>query len=253
MFTVAAYNIEGGVGVINGYRDYIFRGWRHFFPNTSVQFERIAQFFDEKRVDIALISEIDDIAFKTKWTSHTKVISEHCALKYFKFFPTYRIRSLYQGGNAILSRFPLISAETIKLPGGRWSRYINKATFKHENIEVSVFITHLSLGKKNRTLQIKAIAEILKQETQPFVLGGDFNIANDVELLPLYGLGMRSTDLQPTYPSWKPVEKRDYILVNRAFKGSQGYVDTSIHFSDHLPIIAECRLDPTLGLSDLHE
>lgn len=242
MFTVAAYNIEGGVGVTNGYHDYVLRGWRHFFRNESVQFARIANFFDDKQIDIALISEIDDIAYKTKWTSHTKFISESCGLKHFKFFPTFRIRSLFQGGNAILSRYPLLSAETIKLPGGRWSRYINKATFKHNGVEIAIFITHLSLGKKSRTLQIKAIADILVQEKQPVVLGGDFNTTSDDELLPLYAIGMKSTEMQFTYPSWKPLEKRDYVLVNAAFEGSEGYVDTSIRFSDHLPIITECTL-----------
>ena len=246
MFTVVAYNIEGGVGVTKGYREYFFRGWRHFFPNESEQFAHIARFFDDRQIDIALISEINDIALKTNWTSHTKFISERCDLKHFKFFPTFRIRSLFQGGNAILSRYPLISAETIKLPGGCWSRYINKATFRHDDMEVAVFITHLSLGKKNRTQQIQAIADIIKQEKQPVVLGGDFNTTSDEEMTPLYAIGLKSTEMQHTYPSWKPFEKRDYILVNQAFDESRGHVDTSIRFSDHLPIITECNLNKFL-------
>lgn len=243
MFTVAAYNIEGGVGVTKGYGSYLRHGWKHFLPNVSEKIHQIGKFFDDHGVDIAIISEIDDMSLRTKWVSQAQILSKHSELHHFKFFPTFIFKPFFHGGNAILSRYPMVAAETIKLPSGRWSRYINKATILMDHQEVEVYVTHLSLAKKHRDLQIREIANMLSKVKNPVILGGDFNTMEDgEEIKPLKSIGLRSGDTQFTYPSWKPKMKLDYVMGNKQVHIVSGYVSSQAIFSDHLPVMAECEL-----------
>jgi endonuclease/exonuclease/phosphatase family metal-dependent hydrolase len=85
-------------------------------------------------------------------------------------------------GNAILSRAPLRSARTARLPGSGEPRTILRCESEWDSLEVPLFTTHLAAwdiaNRKRRGAQVSSIAARLAANADPLtILGGDFNAA----------------------------------------------------------------------------
>jgi endonuclease/exonuclease/phosphatase family metal-dependent hydrolase len=81
-------------------------------------------------------------------------------------------------GTAVLSRFPIVSAENTHLPrpGNTQQRGLAHVVIDVDGKEVSVYNTHLqNLSEPARIMQIRAIAGIVAQDDRPQIFGGDMN------------------------------------------------------------------------------
>ena len=83
-------------------------------------------------------------------------------------------------GNAILSRAPLRSARTVRLPGSGEPRTVLRCESQWNEIEVPLLTTHLTawdIAKRGpRSVQVASIAARLAAADEPLtILGGDFN------------------------------------------------------------------------------
>jgi len=83
-------------------------------------------------------------------------------------------------GNAILSRAPLRSARTIRLPGSGEPRTVLRCESQWNEIEVPLLTTHLTAWdiaqRGPRSAQVESIAARLAAADEPLtILGGDFN------------------------------------------------------------------------------
>jgi endonuclease/exonuclease/phosphatase family metal-dependent hydrolase len=93
-------------------------------------------------------------------------------------------------GNAILSRFPVVSQDTIRLPSGQrfQARILVHARIKTPFGSVSMFTTHLNFqldDGSSREEQVIAIAQHVKEYSAgsdlPAILVGDFNADPDAD------------------------------------------------------------------------
>lgn len=152
-------------------------------------------------------------------------------------------------GNAVVSRYPFKSVETVIVPdppktekGYYETRCVIKAVVEFDGQDVMFLITHMGLMLGERLNAVETVCRILDETHMPAVLMGDFNITPDgEELKPIYER-MTDTDMtgEYTFPSDKPIKKIDYIF----YRGLEckSVVTVKDVISDHLPIIADFEL-----------
>jgi endonuclease/exonuclease/phosphatase family metal-dependent hydrolase len=153
-------------------------------------------------------------------------------------------------GNVILSRAPLRSARTTRLPGGGEPRTILRCESEWDSIDIPLVTTHLAAwdiaNRRQRGAQVSSIAARLAAHGDPLtILGGDFNAPQSApEMLPL-------RERSPVRPAARsrlvtyPGTSRSYDHV---FVGSGWSVGgaTAVHDgpSDHWPVTATLHRAP---------
>jgi endonuclease/exonuclease/phosphatase family metal-dependent hydrolase len=81
-------------------------------------------------------------------------------------------------GTAVLTRFPIVSAENTHLPrpGSTQQRGLAHVVIDVDGKEVSIYNTHLqNLSESARMMQIQRIAQIVALDDRPQIFGGDMN------------------------------------------------------------------------------
>jgi endonuclease/exonuclease/phosphatase family metal-dependent hydrolase len=156
-------------------------------------------------------------------------------------------------GNAILSKFPIISHENEDASLSK----LEQRGFLHAVIDVPdigpvhLISLHLNLFEKDRIKQLKQLCKRVKREVpqhEALLIAGDFNdwrinateILND-ELGVLEAFKEITGKHAQTFPSFFPLFSLDRIY----FRGLQCHLAERMHspvlssLSDHLPIVAE--------------
>ncbi len=157
-------------------------------------------------------------------------------------------------GNAIVSRYPIKSAETVMIPdtddrsedSNYETRCVIKAVIDVNGTEITFLVCHMGLSNAERVNAVNTVCGLIDEITTPIVLMGDFNTCpNDSVLAPLYDrLNDSDEKAGPkgaaTYPSYAPEIKIDYIF----YRGLECVSATAINkvISDHFPIIAEFKI-----------
>lgn len=170
------------------------------------------------------------------------MISELMDLKRNTFFPTLVIGERINQGNAVITRFLLRHVKNHALPGIGEPRFLSEAQVRIDDLDVRIFVTHLSLELKIRTPQIHHIAEIIGRHEAPTILAGDFNIAHEAELTLLTESNLVKATSAATFPSWKPTKYLDYLFFSQDFRVAESHTFNGMRFSDHLPFIAAVEL-----------
>jgi endonuclease/exonuclease/phosphatase family metal-dependent hydrolase len=159
-------------------------------------------------------------------------------------------------GNAILSRFPILSSENADVSDHRFERrglLHSVVTIPGWRRNLHCVCVHLSLHERGRRRQLDAIAERLEQlaaKDLPIVVAGDFNDWRQRATRVLEGsLGMTEVSVAAsgrhlrTYPSALPLLKLDRIYV-RGFQVVRSQVHRGAPWSllsDHLAVSAELQ------------
>lgn len=227
---------------------------QHFldWSNKRIDIALFADFIKSCDVDICGLNEVRGEGPIDGYTDQTNALADRIGYERF-FGEAIKVRGSSPYGNAIISRLPLKSADTIKIPdplikiGGRYeSRCIVKAVIDVNGKDVMFLVCHMGLMRSERKNAVKTICRLLDECSLPCILMGDFNTKSDDKVLdPIYER-MRDTDAlssehnMPTYPSYKPESKIDYIFFrNMSCVGVKTLTDV---VSDHFPIIAEFRI-----------
>ena len=235
---IMALNMQGGRGVTKGYFEYVTSFYKSYFPSSSKYVDAAARFLKEEDADLILVTEVDNKAFRSNFTDQSEVLNG--LLKYHKaFFPATRFGSWWIQGNTIFSRFPIIRSVSHLLPGKGESRILGEVTIDHGGIELTAYVTHLSLNKAVRLEQIKRIADIWKAQSGLKILGGDLNTADPAEVTRI---GATQMVTGKTFPSWNPKKELDYILLSPEFMMQKSYTISDPLVSDHLPLIVEASI-----------
>ncbi len=145
-------------------------------------------------------------------------------------------------GNAVLSKMPVREMKVIPIKetvAGAEPRSVLCADYG----DIVVYQTHLGLKEPEFYEGVNTVYSLLKSQTKPAVLMGDFNMTPDH---PAIQCLMNDKDIQHldtglTFPSDAPDRKIDYIFVNKYVKVDSVYVPDLV-VSDHRPIIAEICL-----------
>lgn len=231
------YNIHWGLGA-DGVRD----------------LERIAAVLRDTDADVVLLTEVDVNWRRSGNVDQPAYLADAAGYPHSYFGPALTTwasgnsqPSYY--GNLLLSRFPIVRAETIALPrpAGREPRAVIVADIVIDEETVTVLGTHLGLSQMGRMMQVSHIRQLVGTDAVNTIVLGDFNARPEsTEMRQLTEqAGLLDTQAlmgleENTFPYPEPYARIDYIFV------SPDLADAVIHSralsvagSDHLPVIAD--------------
>ncbi|MDG3582074.1 endonuclease/exonuclease/phosphatase family protein [Galbibacter pacificus] len=215
--------------------------------------EAIAGFINKYHPDLVAMQEVD---FKTNRSKKYNIPLE---LGYrTQLLPLYAKAMHYDGGEygeALLSKFSLISTENMALPHLPDSepRAAQIAIFETSNGNKLQFIaTHLDhqRDETDRLMQADALAQRFKNEELPTILAGDLNSQPDSKTMKkLYEVFTKPADkkaLMPTYPSSGARICIDHILFNQPEKWTElSYeVVCDEYITDHCVVVTTLVFNP---------
>ena len=240
---IVVANIQSGIGVTKGYRQYVTSSWRYLLPHKGQGAMHAGTFLKVEDADIALLTEVDAGSRRSRNASQVDVIALESGIPHARFFPTRSMGTSINEGNAVLSRFPVTSEQSYPLLSRVNPRVLGRTTLTLPNgASVTAFVAHLALGSKPREVQLAEIAKHMKDAEGPCVLGGDFNERDHRAFRSLERLGFMPVTV-PGYPSWKPQHALQVLFLSRHFTLVQASAPDGARFSDHLPLIVEAELE----------
>lgn len=236
---IVVANIQSGIGVTQGYRQYVTSGWRYLFPHNSKGAMDAGTFLKAEDTDIALLTEVDAGSRRSKHASQIDVMAIGSGLPNTCFFPTLVMGTAIHEGNAVLSRFPISAHRAYPLLSHMSPRTLGETTLiLPDNTSMTALVAHLALSSKPREVQLAEIAEHIKSIEGPLVLGGDFNERDHRSFKFLRKAGLTPVSVAG-YPSWKPQHALQVLFLSHHFSLIQASVPDGARFSDHLPLIVE--------------
>lgn len=216
------------------------------YRTRKIDYQMIADTIRKYDADIIGLQEIRNESDAPGYDAQAKIIAEKLGFHYY-FAEATRFGGKNPYGNALVSRYPIISAETITIPdpkikiypGYYETRCILKATIDVGS-GLNVLICHLGLNPNEHRKGIRTIISNLEREN--CVLMGDFNMKpHNKKLKPikekLYDTAEKFTSAKLSFPSNHPKMKIDYIFTSRDIKVVKADIP-DIVTSDHRPHIA---------------
>jgi endonuclease/exonuclease/phosphatase family metal-dependent hydrolase len=228
-------------------------------PSGRLSPECIAEVIAETRADVACLQEVDMGRRRTGRVPQAEVIARTLGMD-FHFFPAMRAGG-GEYGEAILSRHPLKVVRCDLLPhpfgtieprGALWVE-ISAAGKRWQ-----VLNTHLSLGRRARHLQARALGEWIAEAAQqsPTVFCGDLNSRRGSRVHQFLGSNLREVQTiaaappQRTFATFLPWICLDYIYISPGIKILEAttiVTPLTRRASDHFPLVAD--LEQTIGAS----
>ncbi len=204
------------------------------FITKKIDYDSIVNLIKKYDVDIIGLNEIfGNFIVKGQAEKIANKLGYHC---YFGKATNIAFRKY---GNAIISKYPILNTEIIKIPKinkfgkGYQKRSILKANIFVKGKVLHVYVTHLGLNNEEK---INGISTIIKNiSDRNTILMGDFNMTpnnNNMDKIKL----INTDKYNNTWPSVKPKYKLDYIFVSKDIKFFLSDVVNEI-ISDHLPCI----------------
>ncbi len=232
---VVSYNIHHGLGM-----------------DDSVNLERTARVLRTLQADIAGLQEVDSSVQRSGGVDQAATLGEMVGMEHaFGAFMDY------DGGRygmAILSKFPIVRSESVRLPEGNEPRVALAAEIRMpDSSAVMVVNVHFDWVESDtfRFAQATALAEYLRGLTMPYILLGDFNDVPESRTLALFQ-GLATEVDKPagnnlTFPSDQPVKEIDYVFVSPAERWTQQGARPigERRASDHRPVLAVVQLVPS--------
>jgi len=169
-------------------------------------------------------------------TTKSQRVSNASGLSHFFHTPT-------SAGNSVLSSASLINTTYNRVTNcGRDSfRAVQRTTIKINGRDVVFYNTHIDPDPSCRQRQFKDVVDIVKRETSPWILTGDFNFANECnsvnESFSEYNVvhdenyGTRCTDMI-IFPKGRGLE----LISSQTYR-------TNTTLSDHNLVSATIKLD----------
>lgn len=229
--------------------------------NSKFVLKQIKASITEAHADLVCLQEVvgDHTAHAEKWEDWPDTSQfEYLADETWSHF-AYGKNAVYtegHHGNAILSKFPILSWENQDVSFNQ----IERRGLLHTVIELPhafplhAFSLHLGLFEKDRTNQLNQLCDrilALVPDGAPLIIAGDFNDwrMNASDLL-VYRLGLKEAFLETkgkharSFPSIWPALSLDRIyyrgLQCEAVKVLKGGIWNQL--SDHLPLMAEFEI-----------
>ncbi|NVM53327.1 MAG: endonuclease/exonuclease/phosphatase family protein [Candidatus Helarchaeota archaeon] len=235
--TFLVYNIHNCVGV-----------------DAKFDIDRIINIIKAEDPDIVGLNEVDLGYVKTGWVDLPSYFA-HKLNMYYYYGPTF----YKHYGNLILSKFPILEAETFALPvvvAGAEPRAVTRAVFNINSQNWTVYITHLSTKHNDRLAQVdytysNSVVSIINRSAFNYVVWmGDFNF--DPNSTEYSMLNASVNKFRDTYPFLNPdpgytggfddnaVPHRriDYILCSPDLVPTECKVICSIA-SDHCAVVTK--------------
>lgn len=236
-----SFNIQTGIAT-QRYHEYVTRGWRQLVHDSGrpANLARIGGIL--RSYDLVGLQEVDAGSFRSGFLNQVEYLAGQAELPYWYSQRNRRLGRLAQHGNGLLSRAVPDGLEDARLPSRIPGRGAIVARYDLAAGEPLLVVSvHLSLGIRDRYRQLAWLAERFGNRPR-VVLMGDMNTSRRglLERSPLASTGFRSALAlpTPTFPSWRPRQELDHVLVSPDLQVHQAEV-LPHRFSDHLPIGVE--------------
>jgi len=191
--------------------------------------------------DIIGLQEVDRNMIRTNYEDQIKIIAEQLSMNYV-YGPNHKILN-GQYGNGILSRYPIIDWENIKM-NGKEKRGLLRAQLLVDSKIINVLITHLGLDEEERKTQFEIIETYIEIYKDNLIFLGDLNTnGKTVEVISLHqqldDVAVKTSyNYKPTLNVFNNEERIDYIFVEKGNEILNYRVDKN-QISDHFPVTAE--------------
>ena len=192
-------------------------------------------------LDVVGLQEVDILTRRAKGLDTLKLLADAASYPY-RYFARAIDFNGGQYGTAIMSRYPIVSEQTLTLPTpeGLEGRSLGYVTLDVNTLKVKFINTHLSYEKKEvREAQFDFLNETVASFDN-FIITGDFNTVNDGEFAKIVG-GIRvNGNKYPTFPGTH--EGIDDIIVPSSFTVADSGMAENAGYSDHNLLWAELEL-----------
>lgn len=278
-FTVMTYNTGYLSGITNNQP--VKRPDKAFFDKNT---ETFLQLLEEIQPDIIGVQEIDFYSKRSHYINQSRTIAERADYKYaatainwdkryvpFPYWPPSRHFGRVLSGQAVLSRWPILSTERIVLSKPKSTpffynafyldRLIQVVKIKIDGRDLIILNVHLdAIDRETREDQAKRLLNIYHsfKDDYPVLLVGDFNSippdASQKQDFPdepvtdftndrtiqffLEAPGLKAADITTfTFPTDSPTRQLDYIFYTHDKIQLINVSVPNIDSSDHLPMV----------------
>jgi len=217
--------------------------------------DKVIAFLKEQNADIVCLQEImqQEIEGMTYNTATTIAQALGYQNIYFKSFTTDRHTPVFDLGDAILTRFPIVSSsvhalssmEEYKGNSVTEPRNAIEATLDLHGTELTILNTHLgySEGFTESTIRTQQTEKLLKLIQNPkTILAGDFNSLPKSSVIKSVSELMNNTDIEMTKPTYFDLkdsqntpQRIDYVFLSRDIK-TRSFEIIESSASDHFPL-----------------
>ncbi len=219
------------------------------FIERRIDYQIMADAIQQCGADIVALNEMRGQGTEPGYEPQVAILSELTALPYYYFAKAIEVRDHNPYGNGLLSRLPILHAETVMIPDPVEKdpnrRYETRCILKAK-LEggITVLVTHFGLNPEEQQNAVNAVLEQL--EPEKCILMGDFNVQPDNEVLRPIQARMKDTaDLFETpllsFRSDNPDRKIDYIFVSHDIAVTAADIP-AIVASDHRPHTATINI-----------
>lgn len=222
-------------------------GWGH------TDLHAVADVINRERPDLVALQEVDAYTERSGKASHQAKELAAMTGMYWHFAKAVD-RNGGDYGVAVLSRFPIASAQSFRLPVHKGSdgeiRGCALITVLIGGQKVGFMSAHLDhQSDRDRQLQVRAINRILKKYKKlPVIFGADLNMEhrNPVMRMLEPQISFLCDSCALTFPSDTPRVTLDYLMLNKAamehFEKISYRVVAETYASDHRPVVSRLRL-----------
>ncbi len=216
-----------------------------------IDLDLMASVIREQQPDIVGLNEVRGTGLNFDYTAQAEklaaLLDYHC---YFACALKFDGKNPY--GNAILSKFPIQSVETVSIMDppvqDEDAYYETRCVLRAHFLEAggfTVLISHFGLAKSEQRNAVAQVRELLAKEQGPVIAMGDFNMTPDNPILAPLLKEMDDTSSvfkHPllSFPSDQPEIKIDYIL-SRGCRILEADIP-AVTASDHRPHTARVAL-----------
>ena len=242
---IATYNIAHGA-------DYTRYGTveEHLLPTDLDKLARVIRALD---ADVIALNEVYEYGQTEQECQQTDKLAQMLGYPYSHFAIGADL-GFCVIGNAVLSRYPVESVDTVAVPAPspderprteeEWfeDRVVLVCRVLVDGVPLTVAATHFGLNPSEQSRMLTALAPIMAQE-RPLVLLGDFNVCpNSTVLEPLRACltdaaaALGTEEL--TFSSLSPDRRIDYIFLSHELTPIRVHVPPVV-CSDHLPVVCD--------------
>lgn len=221
------------------------------FHSRQIDYDAVASVIRESGADTIGLQEMRDAGVSADYEAQAAILGDK--LGYYHYFAKAMDMDGKADpyGNAILSRFPILSAQTVILPYVRESgspypedRALLIAEIAVEARPLWVYVTHLGVMPLEWEGGLSIIRPLLRDKRA--VLMGDFNLTPENPLLvPLCETMQDTAAFFPaerlSFSSEMPYERIDYMFASRDLRILSADIPAVV-CSDHRPYVVKMEI-----------
>lgn len=221
------------------------------YVTREIDFDIMTETIKNCKADIIGMQEMRNIGQDEKeYKDQAGIIAKELGFNYY-FAEAIKFRGVNPYGNALISRYPILEAETIMIPDPdpkTGDRYYETRCVLKAKLDVGgglwVIVTHIGLNDDEAVNAVKTIMDNLEGER--CVLMGDFNMQPENPIFnPIKEAMFDTSSLIEgeifSFPSDKPKIKIDYIFTSNDLKVLSADIPQVVS-SDHCPHLADIDL-----------